>query len=64
VMRAFIDQEAAVAGSLSYAAVYSGTPNDVAITVRNGGALNGPIKTFKTTASFGAFSVGAVRTPD
>jgi hypothetical protein len=64
VMRAFIDEEATVAGSLSYTAVYSGTPNEVAITVKNGGTLNGPIKVFKTTASFGAFSVGAVRTPD
>jgi hypothetical protein len=68
VMRAFIDEEATVAGSLSFTAVYGPGNTQVAITVKNGytAALNGPIKPFKTDATFGAsgFSVGAVRTSD
>jgi len=63
VMRALIDEQRTSDGTSNYSAVFV-TPEDVAITVKNGGALNGPIKTFKTNASFGAFSVGAVRTPD
>jgi len=34
----------------------------VAVTVRRGGVT--PIKTFKTTAEFGAFSISTIRTPD
>ena len=63
VMRALIDEQRTADGTSNYSAVYVAA-EDVAITVKNGGALNGPIKTFKTNASFGAFSVGAVRTPD
>lgn len=63
VMRALLDKESTAGGTESYTAVFASTES-VAITVKNGGALNGPIKTFKTTATFGAFSVGAVRTPD
>lgn len=70
VYRALIDKEATAAdealGFVEYAAVHSGANNKVAVTVQNGytAALNGPIKPFKTTAEFGAFSVGAVRTSD
>lgn len=60
LFRALIDQ-AADATSLSYTATYT-TPNDVAVTVRRGGV--NPIKTFKTTAEFGAFSISTIRTPD
>jgi hypothetical protein len=60
VFRAFIDQ-LATATSHSYTATYT-TPNDVAVTVRRGGVT--PIKTFKTTAEFGAFSISTIRTPD
>jgi hypothetical protein len=61
VMRAFIDK-VATATTESYTATYT-TPNNVAITVRRGGST-APIKTFKTTSSFGAFSVSTIRTPD
>lgn len=61
VMRAFIDK-VATSTSESYTATYT-TPNNVAITVRRGGST-APIKTFKTTSSFGAFSVSTIRTPD
>lgn len=60
VFRALIDQ-LATAASHSYTATYT-TPNDVAVTVRRGGVT--PIKTFKTTAQFGAFSISTIRTPD
>ena len=60
VFRALID-EVATAASASYTATYT-TPNNVAVTVRRGGVT--PIKTFKTTASFGAFSISTIRTPD
>lgn len=67
VFRAFIDKEATADGSLSFTAVYASSMQ-VAITVKNGytAALNGPIKVFKTDATFGSagFSVGAVRTSD
>ena len=48
----------------SYTAVFGPGTQPVAITVRRGGGS--PIKTFKTTATFGAtgFSVGAIRTSD
>ena len=60
VFRALIDR-VATATSHSYTATYT-TPNDVAVTVRRGGVT--PIKTFKTTAEFGAFSISTIRTPD
>lgn len=62
VMRALIDEAVTSGTQLSYSAQFT-VANNVAITVRRGGSPN-PIKTFKTTASFGAFSVQAVRTPD
>lgn len=62
VFRGLIDEVVTAGTSLSYTAQYT-TPNSVAITVRRGGSPN-PIKTFKTTASFGAFSVQAVRVAD
>ena len=48
----------------SYTAVYGGTPDDWGITVRRGS--NGPIKTFKGSAEFGAtgFNVNAQRITD
>lgn len=61
VFRALIDKQTATT-SESYTATYT-TPNNVAVTVRRGGSPN-PIKTFKTTASFGAFSISTIRTPD
>lgn len=61
LFRALIDQVATTTQE-SYSATYT-TPNDVAITVRRGGTSS-PIKTFKTTSSFGAFSVSTIRTPD
>ena len=61
LFRAFIDKITA-STSESYTAQYT-TPNNVAITVRRGGSPN-PIKTAKTTAIFGAFSVAATRIPD
>lgn len=61
VFRALIDK-VATATQESYSATYT-TPNNVAITVRRGGTT-APIKTFKTTSSFGAFSVSTIRTPD
>lgn len=63
VMRAFIDKVAA-STTESYTAQFGPGNTQVAITVRRGGV--NPIKTFKTTATFGSagFSVGAVRTPD
>lgn len=67
-MRALIDEEATVDGSLNYTAIYTAPPTKVAIKVQNGNtaAKNGPIKPFPTTAEFGSagFSVGAVRTSD
>lgn len=60
VFRALIDR-VATAASHSYTATYT-VPNDVAVTVRRGGVS--PIKTFKTTAQFGAFSISTIRTPD
>jgi len=63
VMRAFIDEQVTAGSSLSYSATYTNPGQEVAITVRRGGSPN-PIKTFKTTATFGAFSISAIRTPD
>ena len=67
VMRALIDTET-VTTSESFTAVYGPGNTQVAITVQNGytAVKNGPIKPFKTTATFGTsgFSVGAVRTSD
>ena len=62
LMRAFIDKVAA-STSEAYTATYTGPGQQVAITVRRGGSPN-PIKTFKTTTTFGSFSVQTVRTPD
>ena len=68
VMRALIDIEMAADGSASYTAVKGAGNTQVAITVKNGytAVKNGPIKVFKTDATFSAtgFSVGAVRTSD
>lgn len=65
VMRAFIDEVVPNgATSRSYSAVYGGSATNVAITVRNGSTLNGPISTFKTTSSFGGFTVSAIRNAD
>jgi hypothetical protein len=61
VFRAFID-EITTTTSQSYTAQYT-SDNQVAITVRRGGSPN-PIKTAKTTATFGAFSVATTRIPD
>jgi len=61
LFRAFIDEQTFTT-SESYTATYT-TPNSVAVTVRRGGSPD-PIKTFKTTASFGAFSISTIRTPD
>lgn len=63
VMRGLIDQPITAGTQISYTAQFSGGGEDVAITVRRGGSPN-PIKTFKTTASFGGFSVSAIRTAD
>lgn len=62
LMRAFIDQQATGAQE-SYTATYTGPGQDVAVTVRRGGSPS-PIKTFKTTANFGPFSISTIRTPD
>jgi len=67
VMRAFLDKEMIADGSASFTAVKDGAVSTpCAITVKNGytPAKNGPIKVFKTNATFGGFSVGAVRTTD
>lgn len=61
LFRAFIDT-VADATQEAYTATFT-TPNSVAITVRRGGT-SAPIKTFKTTSSFGGFSVSTIRTPD
>lgn len=64
VMRAFIDTvHTSGDGDEDYQATYTGPGQAVAITVRRGGSPN-PIKTFKTTATFGPFSVSTIRTPD
>jgi hypothetical protein len=63
LMRAFIDQIVTAGTQLSYSAQWTTPGQDVAITVRRGGSPS-PIKTFKTTTNFGAFSVQAIRTPD
>lgn len=63
LMCAYIDK-VATSTSVSFTAVKGASSPQMAITVRRGGV--NPIKTFKTTATFGAggFSVGAVRTSD
>lgn len=67
-MRAFVDEEATVAGNLSFTSVYGPGNTQVAIVVKNGysAAKNGPIKPFPATATFGTtgFEVGAVRSSD
>jgi len=68
LMRAFIDAVVAVAGptQLSYTAVKGAGNTNVAIKVRNGGTLNGPIKPNPINATFGAtgFNVNATRISD
>lgn len=66
VMRALIDEEVTSGTSLSYTAVKGATSTQVTIQVRNGSTLNGPIKPYPTTATFGAsgFSVTASRISD
>ena len=68
VMRAFVDEEATVAGTLSFTSVYGPGDTKVAIVVRNGysAVKNGPIKPFPATATFSTtgFEVGAVRSSD
>jgi hypothetical protein len=67
VMRALIDKEVITGTSLSYTAVKDGAVStQVAISVKNGGTLNGPIKPYPTTATFGngGFSVTASRISD
>ena len=68
VMRAFIDKEMTADGTASYTAVKGTGTTQVALTVKNGysAARNGPLKVFKSAATFGAtgFSVGAVRNSD
>jgi hypothetical protein len=63
LFRAFIDEEHVSGGTESYTATYTGPGQQVAVTVRRGGSPN-PIKTFKTTTTFGGFSVQTIRTPD
>lgn len=63
LMCAYIDK-VTTATSASFTAVKGASSPQMAISVRRGGV--NPIKTFKTTATFGTggFSVGAVRTSD
>ena len=63
LFRAFIDIEHTGGGQESYTATYIAPGQQVAVTVRRGGSPN-PIKTFKTTTTFGPFSIQTVRTPD
>lgn len=64
VFRAFIDIiHVSGSGSENYFAQFTNPPTNIAITVRRGGSPD-PIKTFKTTASFGAYSIPTIRTPD
>lgn len=66
VMRALIDEVVASGTSLSYTAVKGAGSTQVTIQVRNGGTLNGPIKPYPTTATFGVtgFLVSASRISD
>ncbi len=68
VMRALIDEEVTVPGptSLSYTAIKGASTTPMAIKVRNGSTLNGPIKPNPINATFGAtgFNVTATRTSD
>jgi hypothetical protein len=66
VMRALIDEEVTSGSQLSYTAVKGAGDTQVAIVVRNGSTLNGPIKPYPTTATFGAngFNIGASRISD
>ncbi|KPK74244.1 MAG: hypothetical protein AMJ84_00205 [Acidithiobacillales bacterium SM23_46] len=64
LMRALIDKEhVSGSGNESYTATWTNPGEQVAVTVRRGGSPN-PIKTFKTTTTFGPFSVSTIRTPD
>lgn len=66
VMRALIDEEVLSGTQLSYTAVKGAGDTKVAIVVKNGGSLNGPIKPYPTTANFGSsgFLVSASRISD
>jgi hypothetical protein len=66
VMRALIDEVVTSGTSLSYTAVKGAGSTQVTIQVRNGGTLNGPIKPYPTTATFGTtgFLVSASRITD
>lgn len=68
VMRALIDEEAIADGFVSYQALKGAGDTQVAIKVKNGHGpvLNGPIKPYPTTATFGAggFDVSASRLSD
>lgn len=67
VMRALIDETVPVATTTaSFTAVYGAPAMSVALVVRNGGVVNGPIKPGPATSSFGTggFSVGASRITD
>jgi hypothetical protein len=63
LFRALIDKEHVSGGTESYTATWTTPGEAVAVTVRRGGSPS-PIKTFKTTTTFGAFSVQTIRTPD
>lgn len=63
LFRALIDKEHVSGGTESYTATWITPGEPVAVTVRRGGSPS-PIKTFKTTTTFGAFSVQTIRTPD
>ncbi|KPK74182.1 MAG: hypothetical protein AMJ84_00370 [Acidithiobacillales bacterium SM23_46] len=63
LFRALIDKEHVSGGQESYTATWITPGEAVAVTVRRGGSPN-PIKTFKTTTTFGPFSVQTIRTPD
>lgn len=66
VMRALIDEVVISGTSLSYTAVKGAGSTQVTIFVKNGGVLNGPIKPYHTTATFGSngFLASASRISD
>jgi len=64
VFRAFIDViHTSGSGVENFFAQFTNPPTPIAITVRRAGSPD-PIKTAKTTANFGAYSVPTTRTPD
>ena len=67
VMRALIDKVIpAATTSASFTAIYGAPDTEVAIVVKNGSVVNGPIKPGPTTATFGSsgFQVGVSRISD